>query len=108
MKKLLLAALLVTAAGIAESNAQTRTFRAPAGERGERAQRRTAEPVRPKEIGAFPRAVRGGNPAHLINPMAPRRYYGPPQDTVTTEPYGGRDPYTGNRVTGLILFGIAW
>jgi hypothetical protein len=38
----------------------------------------------------------------MINPMAPQRYYGSVDDTVT---YDQNDP---KRVTGLILFGIRW
>ena len=109
MKKIFLVALLVTAAGIATSEAQTRaSFRARADARGENIQRRTPEPVRRGEIGAIPRAARGGNPIQMINPAAPRKYYGPPQDTVTWEPYFGRERYSGHQITGIILAGIVW
>ena len=109
MKKIFLVALLVTAAGIAASEAQTRTnFRARADARGENIQqRRPPETVRRGEIGAIPRAARG-NPIQMINPRAPRKYYGPPEDTVTSEPYFGRERYTGHQITGIILFGIVW
>ncbi len=108
MKKYLLAVVLVAAAGLASAEAQTRSFTAPAGERNERVQRKAPQPVRRTEIGAFPRAARGGNPVHLINPGAPAKYFGPPQDTVTWEPMFNRDRYSRSQITGLILFGIAW
>ena len=110
MKKIFLVALLVSAAGIATSEAQSRTsFRARADARGENIQQRRApEPVRRGEIGAIPRAVRGGNPIQMLNPAAPRRYFGPPQDTVTWEPYFGRERYSGHQITGIILVGIVW
>jgi hypothetical protein len=44
----------------------------------------------------------------MLNPAAPRRYYGAPQDTVTHEPYFGRERYSGHQITGIILFGIVW
>jgi hypothetical protein len=110
MKKFFLVALLVTATSIVTSEAQgPTTFRARAGARGENnLERRPPEPVRRGEVGAIPRAVRGGNPIQMLNPMAPRRYFGPPQDTVTAEPYFNRERYTGHTVTGIIVFGIVW
>jgi hypothetical protein len=109
MKKIFLVALLVTAAGLATSEAQNRaSFRAGAGARGENIERRAPEPVRRGEIGAIPRAVRGGNPVQMLNPLAPRRYFGAPQDTVTHEPYFSRDRYAGHQINGIILVGIAW
>jgi hypothetical protein len=109
MKKYLLVTFLIAAAGLSTASAQvSRSFTAPAGKRAERVQRRAPQPVRRGEIGAFPRAARAGNPIQLINPRAPARYFGPPQDTVTWEPYFNRERYSGNQITGLILFGIAW
>ena len=104
MKTFLLASFLVAVAAISNAEAQARqTFTAPTGDaRTDRTERRTA-PVRQRPAeGAIPRAARGGNPAQMINPMAPRRYYGSVEDTVTYDP---NDP---KRVTGLILFGIRW
>ena len=104
MKRYLVASVLVAVAAISTAEAQTRqTFTAPAGDaRTERTQRRAA-PTRARQAeGAFPRAARGGNFFQLFNPMAPRRYYGSVEDTVTYDP---NDP---RRVTGLILFGIRW
>ena len=109
MKKILLVALLTIAAGIATSEAQSRgSFRAGVGARGENIERRVPEPVRRGEIGAFTRAARGGNPVQMINPAAPRKYYGAPEDTVTWQPNFRRERYTGHEVTGIILFGIVW
>jgi hypothetical protein len=109
MKKFVLVALLATAAGIATSEAQTRaSFRARADARGENIERRPPEPVRRGEIGAIPRAVRGGNPVQMLNPRAPRRYFGAPQDTVTAEPYFNRERYTGHKTNGIILVGVVW
>ncbi|HEV3410596.1 MAG TPA: hypothetical protein VG095_09890 [Chthoniobacterales bacterium] len=109
MKKYLLVALLIAGGSVATAEAQTRTFRAPAGQRGEQVQQRRApEPTRRREVGAFVRGARGGNPAYLINPAAPRKYYGPPHETVTWNPDFRRDPYSGSQITGLILFGIHW
>jgi hypothetical protein len=110
MKKIFLVALLVAAGGIATSEAQTRaSFRAQTGARSENLERgRTPEPTRRGEIGAIPRAVRGGNPVQMLNPQAPRRYFGAPQDTVTAEPYFNRERYTGHHITGIILIGVVW
>ena len=108
MKKIFLIALFVTAAGLATSEAQTRaTFKAPAGVRSDRAQRQAPQPTRARNIGAFARAARG-NPIQLINPGAPRRYFGPPQDTVAVDPSPRGDFHTRSPITGVILFGLAW
>jgi hypothetical protein len=110
MKKIFLLALFIIAAGAVTSEAQTRrSFSAATGARGENVQQRRApEPVRRGEIGAIPRAVRGGNPVQMLNPAAPRRYFGAPQDTVTAEPYFNRERYTGHTVTGIIVVGVVW
>ena len=108
MKKFLVAAsflVAVAAAGTAEAQTAARgTFTAPTGDaRTDRTERRTATPTRARQAeGALPRGARGGNPLQLLNPMAPRRYYGSVDDTVT---YDQNDP---RRVTGIILFGIRW
>jgi len=108
MKKIVLVALFVIAAAISTSEAQSRaTFTARTGARGENVERRAPEAVRRGEIGAIPRAARG-NPIQMLNPRAPRKYYGPPEDTVTFEPNFSRERYTGHQITGIILFGFAW
>ncbi len=77
------------------------------------------EPQRPpapvytgKTIGAFPRAVRGGNPLQLVNPRAPGKFYASPQETVvanesSSDPQRGRGE-SGNAYTGVVLFGFRW
>ncbi|MDQ6861668.1 MAG: hypothetical protein M3032_11010 [Verrucomicrobiota bacterium] len=106
MKKYLLIGFLI-AAGVASAGAQTQSFTAPTASREQAQQRRAPQPVRRGAIGAFPRAARG-NPVMLLVPGAPRKYYGAPQDTVTTTPYHEREHYTHSDITGLILFGLAW
>ena len=104
MKKYLVALLFIAAAAATNAEAQTRqTLTAPAAdERRDRAERRT-EPVRARRTeGALPRAARGRNPLQMINPAAPRHYYGSVEDTVTYDP---NDP---RRITGIILVGIRW
>ena len=103
MKKYLIASVLVGIA-ISSAEAQSRqTFTAPMGERRETATDRRPAPLPlRREAGAIPRAARGGNPAQMLNPMAPRQYYGAPEDTVT---YDQNNP---SRITGVILFGIRW
>jgi hypothetical protein len=100
MNKPLLAAFLLAAA---VSTAAAQTFTAPVDRKPrERVQRRPPAPVYPRPaVGAIPRAARG-NPLQMINPMAPRKYYGPPDDTVT---YDQDNP---SRITGIILFGLRW
>ena len=103
MKKYLIASFLIGIA-ITSAEAQVRQrFTAPVGdERREREERRTPPAPLQREAGAIPRAARGGNPAQMLNPMAPRHYYGAPEDTVT---YDQNNP---SRITGIILFGIRW
>ena len=105
MKTFLIASFLTVAAAIS-ADAQTvrGTLSAPTGDaRTDRTERRTAAPTRARQPeGALPRGARGGNPLQLLNPMAPRRYYGNVDDTVTYDP---NDP---RRVTGIILVGIRW
>ncbi len=102
MKKHFLLALLLAAA--AAGTVQAQTFVAPVNERPrDRISTREAiPPVTRGEAGAIPRAARGGNPLQILNPQAPRRYYGHPNDTVT---YDSENP---SRVTGIILFGLRW
>jgi hypothetical protein len=106
MKKLIFAAcfvIAVAAARNAEAQTARGTFTAPTGDARTERTERPAAPIRTRRAeGALPRAARGGNPAQIINPMAPRRYYGSVDDTVTYDP---NDP---RRVTGIILVGIRW
>jgi hypothetical protein len=104
MKTFLIVSCLIVAAAIsAEAQTARGTFTAPTGDtRTDRTERRVAPTTRTREAGAIPRAARGGNPIQMINPMAPRRYYGDVEDTVTYDP---NDP---RRITGLILLGLRW
>ncbi len=105
MKKFLLVAFFATVAGLATAGAQTQSFSVPTASRDQRMQQQRQPPIPPVrrgELGAFPRAAKGGNPVQMVNPGAPRKYYGAPQDTVTW------DPSNPSRITGLILFGFAW
>ena len=109
MKKYLLTGLMIAAATIGTANAQE--ISAPA----DRAPRvRTEKPVTPiarrAPVGAMPRAARG-NPAQMINPAAPARYYGPPEETVSSERPADRTRNAAAESnqfphTGLILFGL--
>ena len=105
MKTFLIASCLVVAAAFS-ANAQSvqGTLSAPTGDaRTDRTERRAAPTTRARQPeGALPRGARGGNPLQLLNPMAPRRYYGSVEDTVTY------DPNNPSRVTGIILVGIRW
>ena len=106
MKKLLVAAFLVAAAGLSTAGAQT--FRAGVGDKrqGEQTRQAPAPTYQRAPVGALPRAARG-NPLQMLNPRAPQKYYGPPEETVTWS-YYNRDPYTRQEITGLILVGIRW
>ncbi len=104
MKKTLLAALFLTVVGIVSAGAQTQTYSAPLN-RHYRTPRRAPEVSRARAVGAFPRTAR--NPIQLLNPRAPQRYYGPPQETVVYE----TENYEANhhpRINSLILFGLVW
>lgn len=104
MKKHLAIVCLMVVAGAATASAQS--FSAGVTDRNQTARKQALNPAPTRPVGAFPRVSR--NPLQLINPLAPRRYYGPPQETVTTTPLFNREPYTGSVVTGLILFGLRW
>lgn len=101
MKRLLLLTCLLIAAAAASASAQS--FSAPSNQnRRARPQQRPPAPVYERgPVGALPRAARG-NPVQMINPRAPRKYYGAPDDTVT---YDQENP---SRITGIILFGFRW
>ena len=111
MNKHLLVGFLVALAAVGTAGAQS--FRAPVNDnRQERVQRPPAPIYTGKVIGAFPRAARGGNPLQLINPRAPRKYYGPPQETVVADDLPPEPPRNRgesvNSYTGVILFGFRW
>ena len=100
MKKHLFVGFLVAVAAVGTAGAQT--FRAPVSDaRQDRVQRPPAPVYTGKVVGAFPRAARG-NPVQMLNPRAPQKYRGTPQETVT---YDQDNP---SRITGIILFGFRW
>ena len=109
MKKFVILGFIIAASTAA---AQTRTFTAPTTT--ERTTTRTTrqETVRStaRPVGAFVRTSR--NPVQLINPLAPREYYGPPEETVATAPRNDRRPdevaKSGPMFAGVILFGWRW
>ena len=108
MNKHFLVGLLVAVAAVGTAGAQT--FRAPVSGRPEQVQRPPAPLPTRRSIGAFPR-VRS-NPVQLVNPRAPQRYYGPPDETVAPDDLNpGMQRNRGesvNRYTGVILFGFRW
>lgn len=100
MKKHLLLGLAIAGAALGSAHAQS--FSAPANQPKKPAPERPVAPVRQRPpVGALPRATRG-NPIQMINPRAPKKYYGTPDETVTY------DPNNPSHVTGIILFGIRW
>ena len=104
MKKKFFTAFVLLTAGIVTAGAETKTFTAQTRTR-EHLQRRPPTLTQPKAVGAFPRTAR--NPIQLLNPRAPPRYYGPPQETVVYDTAN----YEANhhpQVSGLILFGLVW
>ena len=105
MKKHLLAVFLIAVAGAVTAHAQN--FSSSANQNRRETVRKTPpQPATVRSVGAFPRATRG-NPVQMINPRAPQKYYGPIEETVVWDPFG-RDPYTRNQITGVILAGLRW
>src|SRR3954447_2754180 len=111
MKKYFLLAFVVAVA--AASSARAQSFSAPVdGNRPQQKEHPVPPPSTGKAVGAFPRVfARGGNPLQLINPRAPRRYYGRVDDTVVVGDRAVPPKNRGediNRFPGVVLFGIAW
>src|SRR4051794_11310080 len=106
MKKQLLVAALVVIGGVVTAGAQTQSYSAAVTEKKQTARQQALNPAPTRPVGAIPRVTR--NPLQMINPLAPRQYYGPPEETVTWQPLFAREPYTGSVVNGLILFGLRW
>ncbi len=109
MNKYLLVGFFVAVATIGTAGAQTFT-KSVNDRRQDQVKRTPPTPSAAKAIGAFPRTAR--NPIQLINPRAPQRYYGSPQDTVTpddspqdSQRNRGESP---NRYVGVVLFGLRW
>ena len=110
MKKSLVVAFIVAAASLYTAGAQTFTAKVDAAKK--ESSRRYAPVYSRGPVGAFPRAARG-NPIQMINPRAPQKYYGPPQETVvaddvSTAPNRTSRGESTNRYAGVILFGFRW
>ena len=97
MKNLLAAILVFTLSGVAFGQTYKARFRETV-----RAVPTPPPPVekRGEMTGAVPRAVRGGNPLQMVNPLAPPRY-GTAAQSVLLEPYTGK-------WNGIKLFEIFW
>jgi len=111
MKKFLFVAFAFAAASLSSAGAQTQTYSAKITKKSETTTRRP-EPVYSRApVGAFPRAARG-NPIQMLNPRAPRKYYGPPQETVVADDVGPSPGHNRgesiNSYTGVILLGFRW
>ena len=108
MKKHLLVGFGVALAAVGTAGAQS--FQAPVTGTKPVQQRPPAQVSPGRPVGAFPR-VRA-SPLQLINPRAPQRYYGPPQETVASNDVGQGNPRNQgesvNSYTGVILFGLRW
>ena len=111
MKKHLLIGLVIAGAAIGTANAQS--FSAPVGPTAKQRVERPVTPLpRRATVGAFQRASTG-NPVQMLNPRAPAKYYGTPDETVSADRpdqprSSGRLDNNAFPVTGLILFGIRW
>jgi hypothetical protein len=86
MKNLMMAIL---AALVTTASAQS--FRAPIGPQQPVRAMPTPPPLlqRPEVEGVVPRAVRGGNPLQMLNPMAPAKY-GTAEQSVVLDPDTGK------------------
>jgi hypothetical protein len=108
MKRFVILGLAIAASTAA---AQTATFTAPTSRERTTTKTTKQETVRsaPRPVGAFVRTSR--NPIQLINPLAPREYYGPPDETVVMDQRDRRPDEvakSGPVYTGVILFGFRW
>jgi hypothetical protein len=85
MKKYLIASVLLA---VALNPAVAETLTARIAHRGKQRER-PAPPISEGSVtGVIPRAIRGGNPLQMLNPMAPRKY-GTSQEAIT---YDQNDP----------------
>jgi hypothetical protein len=76
------------------------TFTAPSGQRRIQPKPKLPPPITSRDVqGVIPRAIRGGNPAQMLNPRAPAKY-GTSQQSVTLKPDGS------GRWNGIKLFEI--
>jgi hypothetical protein len=97
MKNLLVVLLVFTFASVAFGQTYKARF----------TEKVRAAPTPPPEVtqknkvdGAVPRAVRGGNPLQMVNPLAPSQY-GTAGQSVILEPYTGK-------WNGIKLWEIFW
>jgi hypothetical protein len=86
MKNLMMAILAALA-----TTASAQSFRAPIGPQQPVRAMPTPPPLlqRPEVEGVVPRAVRGGNPLQMLNPMAPAKY-GTAEQSVVLDPDTGK------------------
>ncbi|MGI9113764.1 MAG: hypothetical protein DLM52_01790 [Chthoniobacterales bacterium] len=100
MKQVAVAAVVAT---LFAGAAFGQTFTAPAQpERPIQPSRKRPPPVTTREVqGVVPRAVRGGNPAQMVNPRAPAQY-GTAEQSVTVKPDGS------GKWNGIKLFEIVF
>lgn len=78
------------------------TFSAPSGPQKVQPKPKPPPPITARDVqGVIPRAVRGGNPAQMLNPRAPARY-GTSEQSVTLKPDGS------GKWNGIKLFEIVF
>ena len=108
MKHHYLVAFVFVLGCVATAGAQTQrqSYSASVTEKKEVTRQQALNPTPTRAVGALPRTAR--NPLQLLNPRAPQRYYAPPEETVTVNPYFERERYTRHEITGIILFGLRW
>jgi hypothetical protein len=98
MKKILIAGakLLLAATTFAQ------TYTAPVQPQRPIEPKPTPPPLRARDVqGVVPRAIRGGNPAQMLNPRAPARY-GTAEQSVLLKPDGS------GKWNGIKLFEIVF
>jgi hypothetical protein len=103
MRKFFFAAAAAAAAMLLAESAFAQTFIAPIEpQRPIQPAPRPPPTINPREAqGVVPRAVRGGNPAQMLNPGAPARY-GTAEQSVTLKPDGS------GKWNGIKLFEIVF
>ena len=100
MKKVFVAAVAIA---IVSGAAFAQTFTAPAQpERPIQPAPKRPPPITTREVqGVVPRAIRGGNPAQMVNPRAPAQY-GTAEQSVALKPDGS------GKWNGIKLFEIVF
>ena len=98
-----LPASILFAATLFAADAFAQTFTAPAQpQRATSPAPRRPPPIRTRDVqGVIPRAIRGGNPAQMVNPRAPAQY-GTAEQSVTLKPDGS------GKWNGIKLFEIVF